>query len=355
MERLAVDVMGPLPETEAGNKYLLIAMDYFSKWPEAYPLPNQEAVTVAEVLVKELVCRFGVPLYIHSDQGRNFESAVFSEMCHLLGIVKTRTTPLHPQSDGMVERFNRTLEAQLSKFVDDHQRDWDQLVPMMLMAYRSAVHESTGCSPATLMFGRNLKLPIDILYGRPEAEPIQSTTKYAVNLQERLEQVHHFARQRLHITSDKMKRYYDNKLASSKLKQGTAVWLHNPQRKKGMSPKLMRNWQGPYVVIKCINDLVYRIQLGPKSKPKVVHRNRLWQYHGHNPPTWFNVSLQNVRTQQNSHSEVSPSHSMLETESSPEETTPPPRRSTRPRKTPIRYGQIVFEPSETYDSRGGTV
>ena len=97
MERLAVDVMGPLPES--GNKYLLIAMDYFSKWPEAYALPNQEATMVAEVLVKELVCRFGVPLYIHSDQGRNFESAVFNE---------TRTTPLHPQSDGMVERFNRT-------------------------------------------------------------------------------------------------------------------------------------------------------------------------------------------------------------------------------------------------------
>ena len=98
-------------------------MDYFSKWPEAYALPNQEATTVAEVLVKELVCHFGVPLYIHSDQGRNFESAVFGEMCNLLGVTKTRTTPLHPQSDGMVERFSRTLEAQLSMFVEDHQRD----------------------------------------------------------------------------------------------------------------------------------------------------------------------------------------------------------------------------------------
>ena len=144
---------GPLPVTEAGNKYLLIAMDYFSKWPEAYPLPNQEAVTVAEVLVKELVCRFGIPLYIHSDQGCNFESAVFAEMCDLLGMVKTRTTPRHPQSDGMVERFNWTLETQLSVFVDDHQRDWDQLVPLMLMAYRSTVHECTGCSPTSLMFG----------------------------------------------------------------------------------------------------------------------------------------------------------------------------------------------------------
>ena len=81
--------MGPLPVTEAGNKYLLIAMDYFSKWPEAYPLPNQVSVTVADVLVNELVCIFGVPLYIHSDQGRNYESAVFAEMCDLLGMVKT--------------------------------------------------------------------------------------------------------------------------------------------------------------------------------------------------------------------------------------------------------------------------
>ena len=119
-------------------------MDYFSKWPEAYALPNQEATTVAEALVKELVC----------DQGRNFESAVFGEMCNLLGMTKTQTTPLHPQSDGMVERFNRTLEAQLSMFVEDHQRDWDQLVPLMLMTYRTAVHETTGCTQASLVWTR---------------------------------------------------------------------------------------------------------------------------------------------------------------------------------------------------------
>ena len=216
---------------------------------------------------------------VHSlRQGRNFEYAVFGEMCNLLGMTKTRTTPLHPQSDGMVERFNRTLEAQLFMFVEDHQRDWDQLVPLMLMAYRTAVHETTGCTPASLMFGRDLKLAIDILYGRPETEHAQHTTSYALKLQERLEKVHHFARQRLQMMSDRMKRHYDNQLMGSKLQAGTAVWLYNPHRRKGITPKLMRNWQGPYVVIKCINDLVYRIQLGPKSKPKVVHRNRLWCY-----------------------------------------------------------------------------
>ena len=125
MERIAIDVLGPLPTTEAGNKYILVIADYFTKWVEAFPLPNQEAKTVADKLVNEVVCRFGIPLIIHTDQGRNFKSALFTEMCQLLDIQKTRTTPYHPQSDGMVERFNGTLEMQLSKFVDYNQKVWD--------------------------------------------------------------------------------------------------------------------------------------------------------------------------------------------------------------------------------------
>ena len=246
MERLAVDVLGPLPETDSGNKYILIAMDYFSKWPEAYLLPNQEAHSIAEVLAQELVSCFGVPLSIHSDQGRNFESRLFQEMCKLLGTEKTRTTPLHPQSDGMVERFNRTLEARLSKFVEEHQKNWDALVPLMMLAYRSAVHESTGYTPARLTFGRDLRLPIDLVYGRPKEEPSPHRTDYVLQLQERLENVYQYARQQIKIKSDKMKLYYDaNHREDAELQEGMAVWLHNPHRKRGRSPKLQRDWQGP--------------------------------------------------------------------------------------------------------------
>ena len=117
----------------------------------------QKATTVAEALVKALTLE---SLELHSDQGR---SNVFREMCALLGTKKTRTTPLHPQSDGMVERLNRTLEAQLSKFVSEHQQDWAHYVPFLMMALRSATHETTRCSPAMLNLGREMRLPIDLL------------------------------------------------------------------------------------------------------------------------------------------------------------------------------------------------
>ena len=142
MERIAIDILGPLALSESGNKYLLVAikrpvaMDYFTKWPEVYPLPTQTAVTVAEVLVRNFFCRFGTHMEIHSDQGRNFHSNVFAEICKIMGIKKTRTTPFHPQSDGMVERYNRTLENQLALFVNDNQNDWDERLPLVLMAYR---------------------------------------------------------------------------------------------------------------------------------------------------------------------------------------------------------------------------
>jgi transposase InsO family protein len=127
MERVAIDILGLLPKTEAGNEYLLVAQDYFTKWPEAFALSNQQTPTVADVQVNQFFSHFGIPLEIHSDQGRNFESALFQEICSILQIEKTRTTPYHPESDGIVERFNQTLEIGLRKFVNKNHSDWDFL------------------------------------------------------------------------------------------------------------------------------------------------------------------------------------------------------------------------------------
>jgi len=121
LERIAVDILAPLPRTNKGNRYLLVVGDYFSKWSEAIPIRDQEAITVANKLVDRVIYILGVPMEIHTDQSSNFKSKVFKEMCKLLGLHKTRTS-LRPQSDGMIEKFNATIENILASLISENQK-----------------------------------------------------------------------------------------------------------------------------------------------------------------------------------------------------------------------------------------
>jgi transposase InsO family protein len=105
-------------------------MGYFTKWAEAYTIHNQEALTIAEALVANFFCRFGIPRELHSDQGRNFESHLLQEVLQHLGVSKMCTTPLHPQSDGMVEHYIKTIKEHMWKVVASHQRDCDERLPL---------------------------------------------------------------------------------------------------------------------------------------------------------------------------------------------------------------------------------
>ncbi|GFT16129.1 retrovirus-related Pol polyprotein from transposon 412 [Trichonephila clavipes] len=200
-ERIAFDILCPLPRSSDGNN-ILVVMDFFTKWPEAYPISDQEASTVAEVLVQHWISRFRVPLQLHSDQGRNFDSAVCKRLCEILAIDKTRTTALHPHSDGMVERFNQTILNSLSLLVSSNQHDWDKKLPFLL-AYWSAVHETAVYSPSQMLFERDLYLPAD-LFIRPPDAPL-APEEYSEKLQARMEEMHHLARERIGVASEKMK------------------------------------------------------------------------------------------------------------------------------------------------------
>ena len=275
-ERIAMDVAGPFPTSDSGNRYVLVVMDYFSKWPEVYAIPNQEARTIVDVFSRNWICRYGVPSEVHSDQGRNFESAIFKEMCDSYGIKKTRTTPLHPQSDGMVERFNRTLEEHLRKVVDSGQRDWDEHIPKFLLAYRSAIHDSTSRTPAKVLFGNELKLPGDLIFGATPNDDVNQDE----DSQNSFSKVHDAVRHRIKMVSNRMKARYDRAANTDGFQEGQLVLLFNPQRKKGLCPKLQTHWEGPYKIVTKINDVVYRIQRSdsPRSKMKVVHLERLTPY-----------------------------------------------------------------------------
>ena len=277
MERVAVDIAGPFPVSSAGNRYIIVVIDYFTKWPEVFAIPNQEARTVAQALVDGFFSRFGMPEELHSDQGRNFESTLFRDCCRLLGIRKTRTTALHPESDGMVERFNRTLVQEIAKRCRHGQNDWDQYIPTILMAYRSAEHESTGYTPAQLMLSRELRLPLDLLLERPPGEERQSPADYVRTQSDRMRAVRVQVERNLKTSAGTMKQRKDLKATLEPLKEGDKVWLYNPKRKKGQSPKLSSSWDGPYLLVKKLSAVTYRIQKNPQAACKVVHFNRLWK------------------------------------------------------------------------------
>ena len=162
-ECIRIDIARPYPETVRKKSYILVISDYFSKLVEIFPLPNIQTETVADVLFRGWIKRYGCPREIHSDQGRQFESDVFLEICRLLEISKTRTTPLHPRSDGMVERTNRTIQNVLSKYIQENQKDWDLHLDFIVMDYNSCEHDSTGCSLYKVVYGENIVLPFDIL------------------------------------------------------------------------------------------------------------------------------------------------------------------------------------------------
>jgi transposase InsO family protein len=116
-ERIATDIAGPFPTTKKGNRYILVVGDYFTKLTELYAMPDMKAETVADIIFRAWIKRYGCPIEIHSDRGRQYESDVFKEMFQLLEINETRTTPFHPHSDGMIERINRTVNDMLSKYI----------------------------------------------------------------------------------------------------------------------------------------------------------------------------------------------------------------------------------------------
>ena len=276
MQMVAVDITGPFPRTTNGNSYILVVSDYFTRWAEAYAIPNQEAATVADKLVEEFFCRFSIPEQLHSDQGRQFESNLMQEICKLLNIYKSRTTPYHPQSDGLVERLNRTLISMLATSVHEHSGDWDRYLRQLCMAYNTSVQSSTGFTPFFLMFGRQAKLPMDVVYGSTPTEA-QPCTEYAQNLKDRLGEAYTMVREHMGSATGRQKELYDAKVHGDEFKVGDLVWLHNPVVTRGASRKLHCPWAGPYQVVKKLSTVVFRIQdvrRGRRSR-KVVHFDRL--------------------------------------------------------------------------------
>ncbi|KAJ8937208.1 hypothetical protein NQ318_006629 [Aromia moschata] len=148
-------------------------------------------------------------------------------------------------------------------------------------AYRSSVHETTGQTPASIVMGRELRLPCDLKFGCTPGDDVAGED-YVSTLRQRMDDIHERVRSNIQGASDRMKETYDINANDGRYQPGNQVWLYNPQRRRGLSPKLQSSWEGPYEVVTRINDVVYRIQKLPRGKPRVVHFNRLAPFAGSN-------------------------------------------------------------------------
>ncbi|KAL5467722.1 hypothetical protein EMCRGX_G031986 [Ephydatia muelleri] len=146
--------------TAQGNKYIVTLMDYFSKWPEAEAIKDKSANSVA-IFLNKVICRFGAPKVIISDQGREFVNSVCKKLFKLTKVHHKISSAYHPQTNGLIERYNQTLQRSLVKLVNKEQDNWEIFLEGVLFAYQTSVHKSTGVPPFEIMFGRTAILPIE--------------------------------------------------------------------------------------------------------------------------------------------------------------------------------------------------
>ena len=204
-ETLSIDVTGPHPRSANGFVYILTSVDHFSKFAFAYPMRNQEASTVAKILVEQVICLVGTPGRILTDQGPNFESQLFQELCRMMRIAKIRTSPYKPSTNAGAERFHFTLNSMLAKQMKENQRNWDLHLQPVLAAYRATRHSSTSLTPNFVVFGHENVMPADIILCNPSVLPEteNSINGYVAEQQERFRSAYQVVRNHLRTSAQK--------------------------------------------------------------------------------------------------------------------------------------------------------
>ena len=274
-ERIAVDILGPLPTTWSGNRYIVCFIEYLTKWPEIFAVKNIDAVTIACLITDEIIPRRGAPRTLLSDRGKNFLLNLVREVCNLYSIKKLNTSAYNPKCDGLVERLNSTLCQTLSMFVSKNQKDWDTFIPAALLAIRTSPSESTGESPFYLLYGREPLLPMDVSL-LPPTDPVSSIEEHRRKIVKQIELAQQIAKENIMRTQQKMKAYYDQRAAEPDFVEGQKVWVFTPKTYKGLSKKLLHNYHGPYRVVEKLSPVHYRLRTcSNKPVSSIVHANRM--------------------------------------------------------------------------------
>jgi len=266
-----------LDKSVGGYQYVLVIIDHFTRFAQVYPTKDKTAKTTANKLFNDYILRFGFPQAIHHDQGGEFENQLFNYLEKLSGIKHSRTTPYHPQGNGQVERFNRTLLAMLRSLPETQKSRWPEHLNKVVHAYNCTRHDSTGFSPFLLLYGRTPRLPIDIMFGLKPPQGYCNYPAYVKQWREAMRAAYDLANTQASKSAMIGKQQYDKKVRHTALQEGDRVLVRNLSERGGTG-KLRSYWEDFIHIIKSQRgDLpVYEvIREDGEGRTRVLHRNLL--------------------------------------------------------------------------------
>ena len=275
-DRVGVDIL-EMPQTSNGNRYLVVFVEYLTKWVEAFPTQDQTSETIAKLLVDHIICRHGVPRELLSDRGANLLSDLIQYICQITGMKKINTTAYHPQTDGLVENFNKTLRAMIAKHAQKFGNCWDKYVQHLLFAYRSKPHESTQESPFYLLYGRDARIPTETALSTVRTPYQVDIDDYKLDLVTGLTESWKIARTNIARAQKHQKTYYDKKAKKPQHVVGGRVMVYMPYEDQGKNRKMALPYHGPYRIIEVRpnNCVLVRPVDKPDDQPIFVSMDRI--------------------------------------------------------------------------------
>lgn len=272
-----MDLLGPFPRSSSGNRWIIVATDYLTRYAETKAMTHGTAVEVAKFFVENIVLRHGAPKTVITDRGTAFTGRLTQEILQLSHTAHRRTTAYHPQTNGLTERLNKTLADMISMYIDVEHKTWDEILPYVTFAYNTAVQETTGFTPFRLLHGRNASTMLDAMLPH---EPSEEESD-ALDFTQRAEEARQLAKLRIGRQQRVDARRYNLRRRDEHFNPGDLVWVWTPIRRRGLSEKLLKRYFGPYKVLRRIGELDYEVVPEGSTasrrtpSPEVVHVVRL--------------------------------------------------------------------------------
>ena len=278
-KRISIDITGPIRrKTQSGNVFILTVVDHATHFPEAYPIPDHCAKTIACCMM-DYFSRYGIPEEILHDLGTEFTSELFQTFLHYFGVKQLKCSVAHPQTNSMVERFHGVLKKMLKAYVDQHDNEWDKALCFVLFAYREVPIAEYGYSPFELVYGRYVRGPLGVLYDAwwqdPEAGVTQTVVQFMLETREKVQSALDFVHDKQLVSQEKAKERYDENSRLQEFEPGDLVLaLQNVDGKP-----LCTKFAGPYKIIRKVTPVDYLVEFsGHRRSERLLHVNMLKKY-----------------------------------------------------------------------------